>query len=117
MKTEIEHISDTASMDAWRTMDGGLWTNAMERLRPADHLQGQALLDAVRGIGWEITVERLYRPEFSVMSQERLAGIRDAFKQAGNTEPPLKNVSEFIYSNARRIRCLCEICSSLFSAD
>ncbi len=89
----IRHwLLDPASMDSLRRMTGGD-SNAIDRLRPADHLQGQALLGAARESGWGIAVARPYASGFTAMSPTRIAKIRDAFKQAGNPEPPRDEVS------------------------
>jgi methyltransferase (TIGR00027 family) len=86
-------LLDVASLDAFRRMTGGAENDAMERLRPADHLQGQGVLDAARESGWEIVVARPYAPEFAAMSQARLTKVRDAFRQAGNTERTRDEIS------------------------
>ncbi len=86
-------LLDVASLDAFRRMTGGAANDAIERLRPADHLQGQALLDAARESGWEIVAAWPYAPEFAVMSQARREKISEAFKHAGNPAPTRDEVS------------------------
>lgn len=93
----VKHwLLDAASLDNFRRITGGARNNAddaFERLRAADHLQGQALLDAVRECGWEIAVKRPYTEGFAAMSPARIAKLRDALKQSGNLDPPRDDVS------------------------
>ncbi len=86
-------LLDVASLDAFRRMTGGAGNDAIERLRPVDHVQGQALLDAARESGWEIVAARPYGPEFAAMSQARLTKVREAVKQARTAESPRDEVS------------------------
>jgi O-methyltransferase involved in polyketide biosynthesis len=76
-------LLDVTSLDAFWRMTGGAGNDAMERLRPADHLQGQALLDAARESDWEIIAARPYGPEFAAMSQARLINQGPRSTQAG----------------------------------
>jgi methyltransferase (TIGR00027 family) len=86
-------LLDASSTDSWRRMTAGGWTTAMERLRPADHLAGQALLDAARQNGWEIATARPYRSEVSALPAARIALLLDALKEAGIADRPRDNVS------------------------
>jgi methyltransferase (TIGR00027 family) len=86
-------LLDAASTDSWRRMTGGGWNTAMERLRPADHLAGQALLDAAQQASWAIEATRLYRGEVIKMPQERISALVEALKRAGRTEQTRDNVS------------------------
>jgi hypothetical protein len=98
-------LLDVTSLDAFWRMRGGAGNDAMERLRPADHLQGQALLDAARESGWEIIAARPYGPQFAAMSQARLTKIREALKQARSTESPRDEVSGvYLTYSSERLR-------------
>lgn len=86
-------LFDAASLDSFRRMTGGGENDAIARLRPADHLQGQALLDAAQETGWKLNVARLYRPEFAAMSAARIAELVEALQKAGNPQPPREDLS------------------------
>jgi methyltransferase (TIGR00027 family) len=86
-------LLDVAVLDAFRRMTGGGRNDPIERLRPADHLQGQEVLDAAREPGWQVAVARPYARDFVTMSETRRERIREAFKQAGNRASPRDEVS------------------------
>lgn len=62
-------LLDVASQELMRVTGGNQST--VERLRPGDHLAGQAILDAASESGWRVAKKRLYEEGRKVAGEDR----------------------------------------------
>jgi O-methyltransferase involved in polyketide biosynthesis len=80
-------LLDTFSPDMMR-MAAGNWKSPVEKLRPEDHLAGQAILDAVGQAGWTAVARRTYVREGVAAAAARVARLLERSKQAGASAGP-----------------------------
>jgi methyltransferase (TIGR00027 family) len=81
-------LLDTFSPEMMRMAVGG-WKSPTEKLRPEDHMAGQALLDAVREAGWTAVAQRTYAREGAAAAASRVAKMLESSKRAGTTQGPV----------------------------
>jgi methyltransferase (TIGR00027 family) len=80
-------LLDTFSPDMMKMVVGD-WKSATEKLRPEDHLAGQALLDAVREAGWTAVAKRNYAREGVAAAAARVAKLLETSKAAQASAGP-----------------------------
>ena len=87
-------LLDSSSVDLARLMgrDAG---GSIERLRAPDHLQGAALLDALRSKGWSQLGFRSYSRDAAQIAPERIAAIIQYYVEKGIPVPagPVEDAS------------------------
>lgn len=89
-------LLDTSSLDLARRM-GWDARRSIENLRAPDHLEGAALLDAVRSGGWSQLCFRSYSRDVAEVAAERIAAMIRPYVEKGIPVPAAVEDSSGVY--------------------
>jgi methyltransferase (TIGR00027 family) len=91
----IRHwVLDVHSQSLMRLATSKGLLSSVENLFHKDHLEGEAVLDAVKGRGWKVGVKRTFAGEIEAVARERVAKMHEAARRAGrNLAPPEEEIS------------------------
>jgi methyltransferase (TIGR00027 family) len=89
-------LLDTSSLDLARRM-GWDARRSIENLRAPDHLEGAALLDAVRSNGWSQLCFRSYSRDVAEVAAERIAAMIRPYVEKGIPVPAAVEDSSGVY--------------------